>query len=145
MWRVPVMNNLFKTLFPPILALTSVSRKKKPQALMNSNLQHEKAGTGDGNRTHVSSLGSSRPTIERRPHNTRHLFTGRSGGCQGGRTKRALFFKFYANLKKNLSSSRHLNIMRALCGYSLMVKLQPSKLITRVRFPLPAPFFSHLL
>lgn len=31
--------------------------------------------------------------------------------------------------------------MPLLCGYSLMVKLQPSKLITRVRFPLPAPFF----
>lgn len=31
--------------------------------------------------------------------------------------------------------------MASLCGYSLMVKLQPSKLITRVRFPLPAPFF----
>lgn len=28
----------------------------------------QKIGTGDGNRTHVSSLGSLRPTIERRPH-----------------------------------------------------------------------------
>ena len=29
--------------------------------------------------------------------------------------------------------------LRVLRGYSLMVKLQPSKLAMRVRFPLPAP------
>jgi hypothetical protein len=29
------------------------------------------------------------------------------------------------------------------CGHSLMVKLQPSKLAMRVRFPLPAHSFSH--
>lgn len=45
-------------------------------------------------------------------------------------------------MKKNLSYLRLLNIIWALCGYSLMVKLQPSKLIIRVRFPLPAPFLT---
>ena len=31
------------------------------------------------------------------------------------------------------------------CGYSLVVKHQPSKLAMRVRFPLPAPFFPNIL
>ena len=31
-----------------------------------------------------------------------------------------------------------------LCGCSSMVERQPSKLHTRVRFPLPAPFFSDI-
>ena len=33
-------------------------------------------------------------------------------------------------------------IYTRVCGYSLMVKLQPSKLIMRVRFPLPASGFT---
>lgn len=34
--------------------------------------------------------------------------------------------------------------MQPSSGYSLMVKLQPSKLITRVRFPLPAPLLFNI-
>lgn|GEM_PF-1992285 len=32
-----------------------------------------------------------------------------------------------------------------LCGYSLVVKFQPSKLARRVRFPLPAPLLVNIL
>jgi hypothetical protein len=40
-------------------------------------------------------------------------------------------------VKKHLAARlRHGNLF--LCGHSLMVKLQPSKLAMRVRFPLPA-------
>ena len=43
--------------------------------------------------------------------------------------------------KKGLAKMRKCGKMRSdLRGYSLMVKLQPSKLIMRVRFPLPALF-----
>ncbi len=133
---VPLVNSL----------CSALSRKQKPQAMMDKNLRHEKFGTGDGNRTHVSSLGSSRPTIERRPHNMRDVYLpGEAGNVKATESTASYFFKFDSSMKKNLSYLRLLNIMRALCGYSLMVKLQPSKLIIRVRFPLPAPFFNHLL
>ncbi len=48
-----------------------VSRKEKSLEKKSRDCVEEKLGlfgTGDGNRTHVSGLGSSRPTIERRPH-----------------------------------------------------------------------------
>ena len=42
-------------------------------------------------------------------------------------------------LRKFESFPFHHGRTRLMCGCSLMVKLQPSKLITRVRFPSPAP------
>ena len=39
--------------------------------------------------------------------------------------------------------SRHFGLMEAVtCGCSSMVEQKPSKLMTRVRFPSPAPIFS---
>ena len=38
-----------------------------------------------------------------------------------------------------VGASQDAGVRAGLCGYSSMVELQPSKLIMRVRFPLPAP------
>ena len=91
-------------------------------------------GTGDGNRTHVSSLGSSRPTIERHPRVEMEEPYSTAGRRSSKKKKIMLLEKMLAKVRRSAK-------MQTSSGYSLMVKLQPSKLITRVRFPLPAPLF----
>ena len=54
--------------------------------------------------------------------NMREWLSGRASPCQGER--------------REFESRLPLQI----CGYGSMVERQPSKLNTRVRFPLPAPF-----
>ena len=78
--------------------------------------KEEITGAGDGNRTHVSSLGSSHSTIEQHPHGQtggevskmvmrtsrnlkrRRFFYGKKGAFPGGWERKCLFFPFFPNL-----------------------------------------------
>lgn len=67
----PHGNGSFRLRFVKPFSRLAVSRKKKPQVLMNSNLRHENVGTDGGTRTHTLlelDFESSASTIPPRRH-----------------------------------------------------------------------------